>query len=142
MEKHIVFELLGKEVKDFLRTIKSGDRAVVVGLYGELGSGKTTFVQRVARALGVPQPVTSPTFVIQKVYKLKNQAFDHLIHIDTYRLESSDELLHLGWSELIEDPKNLIFVEWADRVEDILPGNIVKITFEVTGEEERKVTTI
>ncbi|MSU45131.1 MAG: tRNA (adenosine(37)-N6)-threonylcarbamoyltransferase complex ATPase subunit type 1 TsaE [Candidatus Zambryskibacteria bacterium] len=100
------------------------DSAVVVGLYGNLGAGKTAFTKCVASSLGVPDSITSPTFVIEKIYVLKNQKFTHLIHIDAYRLEKAEELLHLGWKEIISDPKNLILIEWPENVADIMPEHI------------------
>jgi tRNA threonylcarbamoyladenosine biosynthesis protein TsaE len=100
------------------------DGATVVGLYGNLGAGKTAFTQCVARTLGVVEKVLSPTFVIMKIYELENQAFKHLIHIDAYRMDSSDELAHLGWRDLISDPHNLILIEWPERVADIMPEHI------------------
>src|SRR4051812_40158014 len=97
-----------------------GRNATVIGLSGDLGSGKTTFTQSIAKALGVTENVTSPTFVIEKIYSLKNPStltelnFEHLIHIDAYRLESSRELLNLGWHDIVLDPKNLILIEWPE----------------------------
>ncbi len=107
------------------------DRATVVGLYGELGAGKTTFVQAAAKALGVREKVKSPTFLIMKSYQLPHlpiggQAttfYRLLVHIDAYRLKHSEELQKLGFSELLRDPYNLIFVEWADKVSAILPSD-------------------
>jgi tRNA threonylcarbamoyladenosine biosynthesis protein TsaE len=100
------------------------DKATVVGLYGDLGAGKTSFTQGVAKALGVDDAVTSPTFVIEKIYELVEKQFTHLIHIDAYRLEKSEELLHLGWKEIISDKNNLILIEWPERVLDIMPEHI------------------
>lgn len=148
MEQTVTLEELSSAAKGFLKSLEVKHTAIVIGLYGELGSGKTTFVQHVARALGIPQSVTSPTFVIERVYALRGlmqssrrraQTFSHLVHIDAYRLENSNELLHLGWDELIKNPKNLIFVEWAEKIEDILPSDTVKIAFEVIGEDTRKI---
>ena len=113
------------------------DRAVVVGLYGNLGAGKTTFTQCLARALGIEETVTSPTFVIEKIYELNGQKFTHLIHIDAYRLEKSDELLHLGWRDIISDKNNLILVEWPERVADIMPEH-VKIYLKVMENESSR----
>lgn len=114
--------------------------AAVVGLYGDLGAGKTTFVQAVARSLGVSERITSPTFLIVKRYKLKVKSFRFLIHIDAYRLKSGDELRKLGFEELLRDSGNLIFVEWADRVVDILPKKQTKLFFEFVDENTRKIT--
>lgn len=104
--------------------------ATVVGLYGNLGAGKTSFTQSVAKALGVEETVTSPTFVIEKIYELSEKKFEHLIHIDAYRLQSSDELLKLGWQSVIADRGNLILIEWPERVQDIMPEHI-KINLEL-----------
>ena len=95
--------------------------ATLVGLIGELGAGKTAFTQAVGRALGIKETMTSPTFVIEKFYDLKGAVWARLIHLDCYRLGSAKELLKLNWAELIADPANLILVEWADKVETILP---------------------
>ncbi|MBA3733437.1 tRNA (adenosine(37)-N6)-threonylcarbamoyltransferase complex ATPase subunit type 1 TsaE [Patescibacteria group bacterium] len=110
---------------DFVRNLQPKENeATVIGLYGDLGAGKTSFTQGLSKALGILETVVSPTFVIEKIYELTNQQFTHLIHIDAYRLEKSEELLHLGWKEIISDPKNLIAVEWPERVVDIMPEHI------------------
>ena len=101
------------------------NRAVVVGLYGELGAGKTSFVQGLVSALGVEGNIVSPTFVIMKSYPLPhNSHFKHIIHIDAYRLEKSEELLSLGWDKIVSDPTNLVVIEWPERVADIMPEHI------------------
>ncbi|MFZ2523485.1 MAG: tRNA (adenosine(37)-N6)-threonylcarbamoyltransferase complex ATPase subunit type 1 TsaE [Minisyncoccia bacterium] len=123
--------------KNFLENISSGESAVVVGLYGNLGVGKTAFTKAVAKKLGVEDVVTSPTFVIEKIYELTDQKFKHLIHIDAYRLESQDELLHLGWKEITSDPGNLIFIEWPERVSGIMPEHI-KIKFTTLPDENSR----
>lgn len=111
--------------EDFLTNLSPlPDGALVVGLYGNLGSGKTAFTKCIANSLEVGDTVTSPTFVIEKIYELKNKMFTHLIHIDAYRLEKSSELLHLGWNEIIADPKNLILIEWPEKVAEIMPKHI------------------
>lgn len=129
--KTVTIDTLESEVKRFLDTLAPGKAATVVGLYGDLGAGKTTFVQTLAKRLGITEHVTSPTFVIQKVYALKRGKYSHLIHIDAYRLESSSELRALGWDELLKDPHNLIVVEWANLIEDILPEGAHKISLSV-----------
>jgi tRNA threonylcarbamoyladenosine biosynthesis protein TsaE len=126
-------------VKNLLSSKGYSGCACIIGLRGDLGSGKTTFVRGVARALGVRQTVTSPTFVVEKVYKLKNQPFNYLIHIDAYRLEKGEELLHLGWEETSKDPKNLIFVEWPENVEKVLPPHYLNIEFQNISEKKRKI---
>lgn len=106
------------------------DSATVVGLYGNLGSGKTTFVQTVAKTLGVTETLNSPTFLIFKNYPLNAKRYTLLVHADAYRLKNGEELRKLRFEELLRDPANLIFVEWADRVADILPKDHQKLYFE------------
>src|SRR5579863_8039915 len=84
--------------ENFITSLKPREKsATVVGLYGDLGAGKTTFVQAVAKELGISKAVSSPTFVIMKIYELSEKKWKYLIHIDAYRLEKSLELLHVGW---------------------------------------------
>lgn len=113
--------------------------ALVVVMYGDLGSGKTTFVKAVAKIFGLEKTVTSPTFVIEKIYKLNNQKFEHLIHIDAYRLKSGEELKALGWEEISKNPKNIIFVEWPENVKDILPEDKQEIHFKFIDENTREI---
>lgn len=126
---------------DLLAKLKPGtDRATVLGLYGDLGSGKTTFTQALGRLLGLTEPMTSPTFVIEKLYPLpEGQKFKQLVHIDAYRLEGGGELAKLNWAQLIADPGNLILVEWADRVADIL-GDHEALHFKFINEETRQIS--
>jgi len=85
--------------------------ATVVGLMGNLGAGKTAFFQSTAKHLGVKGKVSSPTFVIMKKYPLKKKKYEFLFHLDAYRLKNEGELLHLGWQEIIDNKKHLIFIE-------------------------------
>lgn len=136
-----------KIVEDFLVRLQDThvdtSRALVIGLFGDLGSGKTTFTQILGKKLGVEEVMTSPTFVIQKNYLLaKKNNFKNLIHIDAYRLESSEELKTLGFTEILKDPTNLILIEWPERVEGILPTNLFKINFKFISEFEREILYI
>lgn len=117
-----------------------GRKATVVGLYGELGAGKTTFTKEAARLLGITRTVSSPTFVLERIYTLAPRyKFSKLIHIDAYRLKDGAELAHLGWGELLADPKNLIFIEWPEKVMDVMPARHVGIFFTHKGEYERDI---
>ncbi|MEK7609890.1 MAG: tRNA (adenosine(37)-N6)-threonylcarbamoyltransferase complex ATPase subunit type 1 TsaE [Patescibacteria group bacterium] len=129
------------------------DEAMVVGLSGHLGSGKTTFTQIIGKLLGITEIITSPTFVIMKIYeigkndqcsttnvqlpdtnrkseqKLSEQAkvipWKRLIHIDAYRLESGKELDALNFEKLVSDSDNLILIEWPENVKSVLlPENL------------------
>lgn len=131
--------------KDFLKKIAQpvAGGAIVVGLYGNLGSGKTTFTQCVAEVLGVSDHITSPTFVIMKTYNLQlttNNRYKSLIHVDAYRLKGGEELRKLGFEKLLADPTNLILIEWADLVADILPPEHIKLNFEFVDEKARKIS--
>jgi tRNA threonylcarbamoyladenosine biosynthesis protein TsaE len=97
---------------------KDSDKALVVGLSGHLGAGKTAFVKAVAKILGVSESVTSPTFVLMKFYKT-NSAFDkwqNLVHLDLYRLEKKEELKALDLPKVINNKNNLIMIEWPENV--------------------------
>ena len=122
-----------KFASDFVKNVKKRERAVVVGLQGDLGSGKTTFMQGVAKYFGVEGNVTSPTFVIEKVYDLNNQTFDKLIHMDAYRIDS---LKGLKFDEISNNPNSIIFIEWPENVkvdcDDI-------INFEFINKNTRKI---
>lgn len=114
--------------------------ATVVGLYGDLGAGKTTFTKEVAQYFGITRTVASPTFVLERIYKLAPKyKFKHLIHIDAYRLSGGAELKALGWKEIISDRKNLIFIEWPEIVIDAMPKKHIGIFFTHKGEFEREI---
>jgi len=127
-------------VKEITSVKERGGRATVVGLQGDLGSGKTTFAKSVAKALGVDGAVTSPTFVIEKIYKLPQSGiFSHLVHIDAYRLENSKELMAIGWEDIVNDPESLILIEWPENVSSILPEDMEMIRFKFIDENTRGV---
>lgn len=129
--------------KEFVENLLSGkvpkSRAFIVAMHGDLGSGKTTFVKAVAKEFGIENTVTSPTFVIEKIYKLESQVFDNLIHIDAYRLEEGGELKNLGWEEISKNSKNIIFIEWPSNVSDIIPKNAQEISFKFIDENTREI---
>ncbi len=134
---------LEEYTKNLVSSLKKdgGDNgAIVLALVGDLGAGKTTLTQYISKELGVTEAVTSPTFVIEKVYELVDQApFTKLIHIDAYRLDSSKELENLGWHAITRDNNNIIIVEWANNVEDILPANTKTLHMSYIGEESREI---
>jgi len=117
------------------------NEAVVFSLSGNLGSGKTAFAKEFGSLLGIKkEEITSPTFVIEKIYAISHLFFSHFIHIDAYRLESAEELLHLGWEEIVKNKKNIIFIEWGERVSKILPPSAKTIQFRFIDEETREIT--
>lgn len=116
----------------------SDDQATIVGLYGNLGAGKTTFSQSVGKALGIKETMTSPTFVIEKIYETTHPNFKRLVHIDAYRLESGAELQVLNFEELVSNKNNLILIEWPENVKSILPEDHTKIYCEFVDENTRQ----
>ena len=127
---------------------KKSIRGIVVGLAGELGSGKTTFVQGFAKALNIKTKIVSPTFVLMKKHEIRNpksetnskfkiKKFKTLIHIDVYRIKKSKEILDLGWKEIINDPQNIILIEWAEKIKKILPKNCIIINFKHINKNKR-----
>lgn len=114
--------------------------ALVIGLTGDLGSGKTTFTQGFAHGLGIKEKVLSPTFILMRRYAFKSDHFTALTHIDCYRLYSGQELISLGWHDLIADPAHLVLVEWADRITDILPPHYIILSFRHVNESTRAIT--
>jgi len=113
--------------------------AQVVALHGDLGAGKTTFVQYVARALGAADSVTSPTFVIMKGYELEGQLYDQLIHIDAYRIDDKEEMEVLHVPELLQQPRTLVCIEWAERIHTLLPKDTLHVRF-MHIDESRMIT--
>ncbi|MFH1608680.1 MAG: tRNA (adenosine(37)-N6)-threonylcarbamoyltransferase complex ATPase subunit type 1 TsaE [Patescibacteria group bacterium] len=135
--------------KDFVKSFCVSKNACVVCLFGDLGTGKTTFSQYLAKELGVKRKVNSPTFVIIKRYKLRTSpqpspykrrggSFKFLYHIDAYRLKNEKELLVLGWKEIISNPENLILIEWPENIKKVLPKKYYKIHISHTKEGYRK----
>ena len=136
MEKTILtLEDLEAEAASFVNVLKpNSESATLVTLSGELGAGKTAFTKAVANALGVEETVTSPTFVLEKIYLLPRKLggetpkFSRMIHIDAYRLEKGSDLAPLGFDEFMQDVSNLILLEWPEKVVDAIPNPSKKIS--------------
>ena len=114
--------------------------ALVVALEGELGAGKTTFVQAVAAALGIREVLRSPTFNLVKVYPIPGSPY-RLVHVDCYRLEGRADLAPMDLHALFEDPMNLVFVEWPERIGRALPADRIVIRMAHAGGDKRSLTT-
>lgn len=114
----------------------------IVALQGNLGAGKTVFVKGVAHALGSMEEVTSPTFVIEKIYDLPAGApWKRLIHIDAYRLTGEDELATIGWGDIATDPNNLVMIEWPEQVGLGVPERAAWLEF-VHGDERTRTIRV
>lgn len=127
--------------KKVFQTVPSLEGALVIGLEGNLGSGKTTFTQGFAKGLEIKEKILSPTFVIFKKYKIQDTKYKirAFYHVDCYRLKKPQELLELGFKEIIGDPKNIVVIEWVERVKKILPKNSIQIKFIATGKNQRLI---
>ncbi len=143
MEKQVhTLEEFEAEAERFATAVSSSPQgATLVTLSGNLGAGKTTFTQVLARTLGVEEVVNSPTFVLEKIYKLaEGQLFKRLIHIDAYRLEKGSDLVPLGFDEIMQDSGNVVLLEWPEKVADALPQPTVKISIKVLDDDTRAIT--
>ncbi len=127
--------------KEFAKILKGGE---LIALYGNLGGGKTTFVQGLALGLGIKRRIISPTFIIIRSYKLRIKNHElrimNFYHIDLYRTETSDDIGGLGIDEIIGNSNNIIVVEWAEKMKDFLPEKRIDIYFKYLDENKRKIT--
>ena len=131
---------IAKELaKKVIKNLPLNKKAVVIGLIGDLGAGKTTFIQGFANGLGIKEKILSPTFIIMRKFEIRNSKFETFYHIDCYRIENSKEILDLGFKEIISDPKNIIIIEWADRIKKIMPRNTIWINFDFIDTKTRKI---
>ena len=126
---------MGAWARDFIATLKpEHGRACVVALSGDLGAGKTTLAQGIARALGVQEIVISPTFVIEKIYQLHpGSQWRRLVHIDAYRLKDASELHAIGWDEVVADKDTIVLVEWPERIHVAIPPHTIRLTLSGSG---------
>ncbi len=119
--------------KDIAQKIKYGG---ILALYGDLGSGKTTFVQGLAKGLGIRQKIISPTFIISRKYDSKERSF---YHIDLYRIGEKSDIENIGLSEIINDKSNIAAIEWPEKIENLLPKNSIRIYFMYLKDDQRSI---
>ncbi len=133
---------LEQEARDFVSRLEKDARsATVVALSGELGAGKTAFTKAAAKALGIEEQVTSPTFVLEKIYALQGDTrFTRLVHIDAYRLSGPEELHALGFDELLKSPETLLFLEWPERVAGAVPERAKRISLTIESDGSRTLS--
>jgi tRNA threonylcarbamoyladenosine biosynthesis protein TsaE len=119
----------------------------VLALIGDLGSGKTILTKGLAKGLGIKKIVNSPTFVLMKIYKIKNLKsrkmtrgssqdllglkIRNFIHIDAYRLTAGKDLVDIGIEDWLNKKNTVVIIEWADRVKDILPKKAITIKIKI-----------
>ncbi|HBI25852.1 MAG: hypothetical protein UT41_C0001G0012 [Candidatus Wolfebacteria bacterium GW2011_GWC2_39_22] len=133
-------KLVAKIFAEELIVITPRKRALVVLLKGDLGAGKTTFTQGLMRALGVKKRILSPTFALLRSYTVRAGNFSKVHHFDCYRIGEAKEMNDLGFSDLLKDPKNIILIEWPERIRTILPRE--KVTVALAHGDTAKERTI
>lgn len=118
---------------ELAKTLKSGD---VLALYGDLGAGKTVFVQGLAKGLKIARKITSPTFVFMKSYPVYNNLT--LNHLDLYRLDKGQNFVNLAFDEIFSK-NNIVILEWAQKVKKILPKKRIDVFITKIDEKTRKI---
>jgi len=123
-----------------LSQVKSTPKqALVISLEGNLGSGKTEFLKGIAQATKMKTKIFSPTFVIMKRFSINHKFIKFLWHLDCYRLKNINDLQELGFTDIINNPQNIVFIEWGDKIKKALPKNHLTIKFQITGEYKRQL---
>lgn len=124
-----------KIAKELVQKLQGGE---VLALVGNLGAGKTVFVKGLAKSLGIEDNITSPTFVLMKIYQTQHEKIKRLVHVDCYRLEKTEDLAEIGLADYLNDPENIVVIEWADRVVN-LPKNTININIDYIEGQTRRV---
>jgi tRNA threonylcarbamoyladenosine biosynthesis protein TsaE len=136
-----------KLAREILVLRRARRKAIVLGLEGDLGGGKTTFLQGFAKGLGIKEKILSPSFVIMKKFLIppfhqNGRSFilveKYFYHFDCYRIQKAKEILELGFKEIISEPKNIVAIEWSERVKKVLPKSAILIKF-IYPEPRRRV---
>ncbi len=121
-------------------SLQDGD---VLCLYGELGAGKTTFVKGLAKTLGITEEILSPTFTLMNIYNIKiaESNLNTLVHIDTYRLKTENDLREIGVEDYLGQPGVVTIIEWPEKITGLIENKkVIKIYFEHLSNNERKIT--
>lgn len=132
-------QMLGQDLAAKLLAKNVQKTAVVLALSGDLGAGKTTFLQGFAKGLKITENILSPTFVIMKSFKLQTSNFKNFYHLDCYRLHSPEEIMTLGFADIISNPENIVAIEWPEKLGRLLPKDIITITFKHLQEHKRNI---
>ena len=128
-------EALPEAARTFVRAI---DQATVFAFYGKMGAGKTTFIKAVCEELGVTDVVNSPTFSIVNEYR-SDTTGELIYHFDFYRIQRLEEVYDMGYEDYFYSGA-LCFIEWPELVEDLLPGDAVKVQIEEQPDGSRTIT--
>jgi tRNA threonylcarbamoyladenosine biosynthesis protein TsaE len=129
---------IGQKLATSLNTRKGIEEATVLCLYGDLGSGKTTFTQGFARGLGFANRLLSPTFIIVRRYDLSSGS-RFLYHVDLYRTKSLYDIENIGFAEMVKDPGAFVIIEWAERLGDLKPAGCIDIHFALNSDGSHSI---
>jgi tRNA threonylcarbamoyladenosine biosynthesis protein TsaE len=133
---------------DFISELVVNGGPIIVALTGDLGSGKTTFTKGLAKGLGIKSEIISPTFILVRTYEIgldkTNKKPENLYHIDLYRLEGSieSEVENIGLKDILADSSNVVVIEWAEKIKELLPEESIWIRFEYKGVGERQIELV
>lgn len=111
-------------------------QAMIIALEGDLGAGKTTFVQAIAKYFGVTETVTSPSFVVMKQYNMNHSFWNTFVHMDAYRIEHDQELHPLGFDEMINNTHAFVCIEWPSRIASLKPDITIQLSHEENSNEQ------
>ena len=117
------------------RLVRENPEGSIICLYGPLAAGKTTLVKGMAEGLGIEEPIVSPSYVLMREYEGEIPLF----HLDLFRINSGDEFIEAGLEEYLLVEKGFTAIEWAGRINDILPEERLEVKFELRGEDERGI---
>lgn len=122
--------------KRLSKKLKGGE---VIALSGELGAGKTVLVKGMAAGLGIKRTISSPTFLLLRVYRVRgHKKIRHFVHVDAYRVKHPAELLDAGLGDYLGQPDTVAIIEWADRVRTLLPERRVDIQLKLGATQNRR----
>ena len=127
-------DTIHEAAKEFIKGMGDGK---VFAFYGKMGAGKTTFIKALCEVLGVKDVITSPTFAIINEYTDGNN--NPIYHFDFYRIKKLEEVYDMGYEDYFYSG-NLCLLEWPELVEDVLPGNVIKVTIEEQPDGSRLLT--
>ena len=142
-ETRILAAFLTQAILNYHYYCLNKKNALIISLEGDLGAGKTEFMKGIAESLKLKNDVLSPTFLIMKNIDLPEKYhnnFSCLWHLDCYRLKNLKELKSLGFEDIIKDKKNLIFIEWGQKIKKLLPAKSWVIKFKTLDKNRRLLT--
>lgn len=131
---------LGEKFAEELLATVPGKTALILSLSGNLGGGKTTFLQGFAKGLGIKDKILSPTFVVMKKFEVPGFRFQNFYHLDCYRLKNEKDVVELGLEDILKDARNIVAIEWPEKIKKALPKNTILIEFKFIDTKTRKIT--